>query len=72
MDGCISGDVHLLDGTGGSNGRVEVCVDARWLTVCDNGWTDKDAEVVCHQLGLPVVGECNNAFSSLLHFEYEL
>ena len=54
---CVSGDVHLLDGSESSNGRVEVCVNGQWFDVCDNGWTDEDAEVVCTQLGLPKAGE---------------
>ena len=57
LGGCVSGDVRLLDGSDSSNGRVEVCVNGQWLGVCDNGWTDEDAEVVCTQLGLPKVGE---------------
>ena len=53
----MSGDVCLLDGSASTNGRVEVCVNGQWLGVCDNGWTDEDAEVVCTQLGFPKVGE---------------
>ena len=54
---CVEGEVRLLDGTSSTNGRVEVCVEGRWLSVCDNGWTNEDAEVVCTQMGLAKVGE---------------
>ena len=61
MSECVSGNVHLLDGTDITNGRVEVCVDAQWVTVCGKGWTDEDAEVVCNQLGLPTIGKHRKA-----------
>ncbi len=32
-------------------GRVEVCMDGRWGTVCGEGWTNKDAGLMCSRLG---------------------
>ena len=38
---------------GGQNrfeGRVEVCDGRVWKTVCDRGWYEEEAKVVCSQL----------------------
>ena len=48
---CMEGDVRLVDGTEDYEGRVEVCIEEIWSTVCDNGWSLNDANVVCQQLG---------------------
>ena len=48
--GCMHGAIRLA-GSISSQGRVEVCLNNTWGTVCDNMWGATDARVVCRQLG---------------------
>lgn len=48
---CDHGAVRLVDGNSSKHGRVEVCVNDEWGTVCDDSWSSIDGGVVCVQLG---------------------
>lgn len=57
---CIDGEVRLRNGFDENQGRVEICYNGVWGTVCDDGgWTIDgrlNAQVVCQQLGLESQG----------------
>ena len=54
---CSDGDIRLVGGSGASEGRVELCYDNQWGTVCDIGWDDNDASVACGQAGFSLTGK---------------
>ena len=53
---CQNGDIRLVNGTTFYEGRVEICWNETWGTVCDGMWSESGAQVACRQLGYPTTG----------------
>ncbi|KAJ8986059.1 hypothetical protein NQ317_003352 [Molorchus minor] len=43
--------IRLLGGPSETEGRLQIKINDQWGTVCNYGWTIKNAALVCHQLG---------------------
>ena len=56
---CTNGDIRLIGGSNSYEGRVEVCNNNAWGTVCDDFWGTADANVACRQLGYSDTGMLN-------------
>lgn len=57
---CTEGEIRLADGASSREGRVEICKNSTWGTVCHSQWNHLDAKVVCRQLGLSEAGKGYN------------
>ena len=53
---CSNGDLRLTGGNIPNEGRVEICMNNEWGTVCDDSWDTNDVTVVCRQLGYLTTG----------------
>ena len=49
--------VRFVDGSSYNEGRLEVYYNGRWGTVCNDGWDDQYASLVCTQLGFGSSGK---------------
>ena len=50
---CSNNGIRLSGTMNNMQGRVEVCYQGRWGTVCGYSWDFRDAMVACRQLGRP-------------------
>ena len=62
---CTNGVIRLQGGNA-TSGRVEICNNNDWGTVCDDQWDDSDAQVACGQLGFDTTGIGSNYVRTLI------
>ena len=53
---CDDGQVRLVDGAVNGEGRLEVCYNNVWGSVCGTNFDVTDAYVVCKELGMGLSG----------------
>ena len=50
---CVDGDVRLVNKDGRVDqieGRAEICVNNLWGSICNRGFSEREAKVICRQL----------------------
>ena len=67
---CQGGQIRLSGGRNSAEGRVEICFNNQWGTVCDDFWSTSDGNVVCRQLGFSPNGI--NIIHTFAIYLYEL
>ena len=56
IGGCTDGTVRLSGSSLKYVGRVEICIETTWTSLCDRSWDFNDAQVVCRELGYSPYG----------------
>ena len=68
---CNDSNIRLVDEFGQvstTTGRVEICNNNVWGTVCDNGLSANEATVICGQLGPYREGTCTSMDTTVCYF----
>ena len=69
--GCNHGDLRLGERSNDteelfSQGRLEICINGGWGTICDNRFSRSDAQVACSQLEYDDTGQLDFSVKSAL------
>ncbi len=67
LESCSSeGAIRLKDGVTAREGRLEICLNKYWGSVCNRGWTQDNGLVACRQAGFETLRKSN--YRSLINF----
>ena len=56
IERCSDREIRLSGSSSKTAGRVEVCVESVWTSLCDQSWDLSDAMVACRHLGYSPYG----------------
>ena len=51
MADCVDGELRLVNGSNQREGRLEICFNRAWGTICGDVFNQTEATVACGQLG---------------------
>ena len=63
---CRLGDIRLVNGNSSLEGRIEMCYNDAWSTICHTSWESSGAQQVCRQLNLPSTGKRVKIYISII------
>ena len=69
---CGNGDLRLRGGTTRYEGRVELCYNETWGTICDGFWSTSDANVACRQLGFADSGMKHAFCEKIIFLQFKI
>ena len=71
MSDCSDGSTRLVNGSNSHEGRLEVCINHAFGTVCQEAFSSDEAAVVCRSLGLfngkPSITNFQTSVNGFLH-----
>ena len=65
---CAESEVRLVGGSRPDNGRVQVCFNGVWGSVCSSGFGEPEAQVTCRNLGFSD-GSISESYLSLFTYK---
>ena len=62
---CEHGDLRLVNGSNVLEGRVEICINNGWGTICTEGVSEDDVTVICGQISQSPMIKWGNCKSTI-------